>query len=170
MATKKSPPNEIIAEGVKAFPENETVIKSKLSMRYPVTAAELLTLHSDRYHGNDKPGCILVKVRREKTYQDHYLDIYGCLLCGLDKECLRSGWEIGWYGGKHVSELSSKFKNAKIGLACTQCDKTTEGTIATLSSSLKQLYDMHEDEEECKHREKDSGSYFYKNFYWIKNE
>lgn len=100
-----TPPNEIVAEGIESFPENTVIIETMFGLRRTLSAKELLAPHHERYHGNDKPGCILVKKRREKTYQDHYLDIYACLLCGLHKECLRSGWEIGWWGGKHVSEL-----------------------------------------------------------------
>lgn len=105
---RNTPANEIVAQGVDAFPENKQVIETMLSIREPLSAAELLADHHPKYHGNDKPGCLLVRVRREKTYQEHYLDIYGCLLCGLGHECLRSGWEIGWWGGTESKTLSSK--------------------------------------------------------------
>lgn len=105
MREKTAPPNEIVAEGIDAFPENEQIISNAFGERQPLTAKQLLEYHHPRYHGTNRPECILVRKRREKTYNDHYLDIYGCLTHGLHLECLHSGWEIGWWGGVNVKEL-----------------------------------------------------------------
>lgn len=97
-------PNTIVAEGVDAFPENRLLIQNALS-NPPIPTGKSLLEHHPRYHGYKRPGCILVRKRREKTNQAHYLDIYCCYTCGLEKECLRSGWEIGWWDGINVREL-----------------------------------------------------------------
>lgn len=93
---------EVIESGVGAFPENQAIIAEAL-LSQP-TANELLEDYHPKCH--NKPGCLLVKLRRERTYRDqHYLDIWGCLTCGLHHECLRSGWEIGWFNGTESKKL-----------------------------------------------------------------
>jgi hypothetical protein len=90
------------------FSENSAVIQQR--QKYPLTISDEFSraLHNPKYHGNDKPGCCLIKKRRElvnpsKNSHPHYLDIYMCLHCG--NECLRSGWEIHWYGGTYSLAL-----------------------------------------------------------------
>lgn len=98
--------NEVVQEGIESFPENRQSLEL---LGGGMTARQLLDRDSEfheKYHGEKRPGCILVKKRREKTYQDHYLDIYTCLTCGLHVECLRGGWEIGWAGGTESAKLA----------------------------------------------------------------
>ena len=101
----KAPPNTIVKEGVESFPINKLLIEAALRTAAPLSGKQLLEYHSDKYHGFNKPGCILVRTREELTYQDHYLNIYGCLTCGLERECLRSGWEIGWWNDTESKKL-----------------------------------------------------------------
>lgn len=100
---------ETLEEGVFNFPENiKKIIKSNpsLSIQQEFERATF----NDKYHGPDKPGCLLVKKRREAIRNNsmdspHYLDIYTCLYCGEEHECLRGGWEIGWFGGTESKKL-----------------------------------------------------------------
>jgi hypothetical protein len=65
-------------------------------------------IHHERYHGHLKDECCLVKKRTEVVKSDSKvvstLDIYTCL-AHPHVECLRSGWEVGWYGGTNSREL-----------------------------------------------------------------
>ena len=100
----KAPANTIIAEGVDAFPENGQLIRAAKAAP-PLTVSQLLEYHNPKYQGYKRPGCILVRKRAEITYQEHYLDIYACLTGGLDHECLRSGWEVGFWNGTESKKL-----------------------------------------------------------------
>lgn len=115
MAKKTTPANLVLAQGVNAFPENQRIIQSAHAR--VLTAKVLLQDFHPKYHGLDKPGCLLVRVRKELVNGDfenpHFLHIYGCLTCGLNHECLHSGWEIGWFGGTESRKLSNKVKHAK---------------------------------------------------------
>lgn len=107
--------NKIIieVEGVENFKENRKIIRYGKVKRYP-TLRQLLSNPGPRYHGTDSFGHLLVKKRREVQVREaadgslhdyHYLDIYTCLKCGLHVECLRSGWEIGWWNGTESKKL-----------------------------------------------------------------
>lgn len=142
----------IVAEGVESFPENEITVAEALG-REPLTAKELLEYHHERYHGFDKPGCILVKVRREMLGQEpnqHFLDIYGCLTCGIEKECLKSGWEIGWWGGKHVSELSSEVPKIPVHVDCENCGQHVDTTADRLNNEMRDMYYAHPQNSQCR--------------------
>lgn len=103
----------IVREGVENFRENKKLIK-RGDYKRVATVQELLSAKGPHYHGPDSPGCLLVKKRREaqvredengKYFDQHCLDIYTCLKCGLHIECLRSGWEIGWWNGTESRKL-----------------------------------------------------------------
>lgn len=84
--------NVIVAEGVDAFPENAQIIEN-----YKSQPRELLSLYdgNEYYHSWKRPECLLVKYRREKTYDNHYLDIWICLK--HMKETCRCGVEWVYY-------------------------------------------------------------------------
>lgn len=84
--------NEIIAEGVEAFPENERYIQE-----YQRAPHELLSLYDGNpyYHGWQRDECLIVKYRRERTYDNHFLDIWICLT--HRKETCRCGMEWEYY-------------------------------------------------------------------------
>lgn len=84
--------NTIVAEGVEAFEENIAVIEAH--KKRPIEYLSL-TDHNPYYHGPNRDDCLLVKFRREKTYDDHYLDIYKCLTHGA--ETCRCGMEWDYY-------------------------------------------------------------------------
>ena len=99
---KTAPPNIIVTEGVENFPENYLIIDAILKEGYP--SKDLLTPNLDKFHM--KNGCLLVRKRHERTATDQRnLDIWCCLTCGQHKECLRSGWEIGWYNGTESKKI-----------------------------------------------------------------
>jgi hypothetical protein len=90
------------------FTENSAIIKQRLVSPMTISEDFERALFDPKYHGNNKPGCCLVKKRRELVHQSknshpHYLDIFVCLNCGV--ECLRSGWQIHWYGGTYSPGL-----------------------------------------------------------------
>lgn len=84
--------NTVVAEGIEMFPENMSIIEA-----YKAKPKEYLSLTDANpyYHGPNRADCLLVKFRREKTYDDHYLDIYKCLT--HDKETCRCGMEWAYY-------------------------------------------------------------------------
>lgn len=90
--------NTVVAEGVGAFPENEQIIKQHKAPK------EYLTLEVENpfYHGPKREECLLVKYRREKTYHNHYLDIYMCLT--HNKEACRCGMEWKYYLEGHYAK------------------------------------------------------------------
>lgn len=104
----------ILCEGVENFRENRRLIKIGGLKRVP-TIAQLLDIHGEHYHGPLSFGHILVKLRSEvqvredrdgNLHDHHYLDIYTCLKCQPRVECLRSGWEIGWWNGTESKKLT----------------------------------------------------------------
>lgn len=103
----------IVTEGVENFKENRKLIRDG-GVKWVGGNFPLIDIFGPKYHGPLSPGHLLVKKRREVqvreaadgTYHDHhYLDIYTCLKCGVEKECLRSGWEIGWWNGTESRKL-----------------------------------------------------------------
>lgn len=101
---------ETIHEGVFNFEENiDKILKANPSLTIQQEFER--AVHHDKYHGEKKPGCLLVKKRREAIRNNihdspHYLDIYTCLFCGEEHECLSGGWEIGWFGGTESKKLN----------------------------------------------------------------
>lgn len=95
-----------IGMGIADFEENTAILSSR---KKDLTIAEEMErcLFHEKFHGNTKPGCCLVKKKREVICNEgnnhNYVDIYACIFC--DVECLRSGWEIGWYGGTNSRDL-----------------------------------------------------------------
>lgn len=59
--------------------------------------SNLLLERHERFHGDVRTGCLLVKCRREEVYRQHYLDIYMCVT--HMRETCRCGWEWNWHGG-----------------------------------------------------------------------
>jgi hypothetical protein len=86
-----TPTEEIVVNFLRAVAErkNEVDLGNKL-------------LHK-RYHGWKNPGCCLVKKKTEPSGKGT-VDIFTCVQ-HPHVECLRSGWEIGWYGGTNSREL-----------------------------------------------------------------
>lgn len=105
-----------LVEGVENFKENKKLIKNGDYKRTsPIQQRSLLEDKGPHYHGPDVPGHLLVKLRKEAivrvakdgTYHDHHsLDIYTCLKCSPQVECLRSGYEIGWWNGTDSRKLT----------------------------------------------------------------
>jgi len=90
--------NRIVKEGIYNFPENKKLLERK------ETAHEFLIDSPERYHGEERIGCLLVKSRKEEVYKEHYLDIYVCLT--HMKEACRCGWEYGF----HYNEVSKELE------------------------------------------------------------
>lgn len=95
----RTPENEIVLEGIEMFPENAEILAKP---REPAT--ELLDIREAEvwwpfFHGQSKNECLMVKWRREKTYQEHYLDIWYCLTHKV--ECCRCGMEWRYYQEEH---------------------------------------------------------------------
>lgn len=124
--------NVILIDGVDAFPENKDIILAAPTKDEILKIGLLDPILHPRYHGVLKPGCMPILKRREGVFtnykgsrrctnvknhgrkkyceeckepQYHLLDIYACYKCGLEHECLRSGWEIGWFGGTESKKL-----------------------------------------------------------------
>ena len=145
MARKIKHPNTVVLEGVDAFPENEMIIAETLRNQKRLSVDQII--HHEHYHGVLKPGCILVKTRKELTYQNHVINIYGCLKCGIDKECLRDGWEIPYLEGRHVSTLSTKPVEALVTCKCGLSIKTD---TSRLLGAFRELYGEHPAGMRCK--------------------
>lgn len=103
----------IVKEGVENFRENKKLIKYGGLRRGP-TIKQLLCCKGSKYHGPESFGHLFVKKRREVQVREsedgtlhdhHYLDIYTCLSCPGEVECLHSGWEIGWWNGTESRKL-----------------------------------------------------------------
>lgn len=82
--------SKVILEGIEAFPENIEILKA-----YQPPKDFLQHVDNPYYHGIKRPECLVVKFRREQTYDGHYLDIYKCLY--HDKETCRCGMEWEYY-------------------------------------------------------------------------
>lgn len=81
--------SKVILEGIENFPENIEILKSYRP------AAQLKEPQNPYYHGIQRAECLLVRCRKEQTYDGHYLDIYKCLF--HDKETCRCGMEWEYY-------------------------------------------------------------------------
>lgn len=82
---------KVIVEGIENFPENIEILKS---YKAPKERLNLLP-ENPYYHGIKRAECLLVRCRKEQTYDGHYLDIYKCLY--HDKETCRCGMEWVYY-------------------------------------------------------------------------
>lgn len=85
--------SKVIIEGIENFPENIGILKA-----YRPPTDRLSVAKNPYYHGIKRQECLLVRCRKEQTYDGHYLDIYKCLY--HDKETCRCGTEwIYWQKG-----------------------------------------------------------------------
>lgn len=83
-------------------------------------------IKDNKYHGIKNEDCLLVKKRREITYDDHYLDIWMCLT--HDKECCRCGWEWGWHGGVNNNPEGRTVNNIGGGINYAHIYETSKDT------------------------------------------
>ena len=107
---------EIVIERPEDFPQFEALVEMYQRRQYQPSVSDLLNprMLNDRYHGPDKPWCQFVPKYKQITYtkpepgqkiRDHKkLVVYTCLK-HPHVECLRSGWEIGWWNGTNSKEL-----------------------------------------------------------------
>ena len=95
--------NTVLIEGVEFFPENAAIIKAH-GIALLSKPKEYLTTETTNpfYHGPKRSECLLVRFRKEKTYDDHFIDIYKCLT--HDKETCRCGMEWVYYLEGHYND------------------------------------------------------------------
>jgi hypothetical protein len=85
------------------FPENRAFLSQKRSGLLHVPPVNPF------YHGPNRAECLLVKFRREQTYDGHFLDIWKCL--EHNKETCRCGMEWDYYlGGHYIPKVKPKRK------------------------------------------------------------
>jgi predicted ATPase len=90
-----TPENTIEVEGVENFPENRSILSNPRPKAKEYLDLRETSIKWQYYHGFERAECLMVKYRREKTYQNHYIDIWYCLT--HKKECCRCGVEFEYY-------------------------------------------------------------------------
>jgi len=93
----QSPKNTVVIEGMDSFPDNKEILRTS---KFKNRTTEYLNLDEKStkwqyYHGPHRSECLIVLWRRERTYQEHFLDIWYCL--EHMKEVCRCGMEDEYY-------------------------------------------------------------------------